>query len=86
MTNDVRVIKNAYLNDLKKKVNEGKSSIPDKSMNGIKAGDLVVRLKDEKQMRVQEYSNGKFYCKHDLIENEEYDPYEIEPFDVHFKK
>ena len=30
--------------------------------NGISVGDLVVRLKDEKQMRVATIRDGKYEC------------------------
>ena len=60
MTNNVKKIKRILNNKKEQDMEIGKTVIAD----GIKEGDLVVELKTERQMRVENITNdGKFECK-----------------------
>ena len=60
MTNNVKKIKRILNNKKEQDMEIGKTVIAD----GTKEGDLVVELKTERQMRVENITNdGKFECK-----------------------
>lgn len=86
MTNDVsrvRWILESQNKSADRKTNEEKNM----KSNGISVGDLVVRLKDEKQMRVATIRDGKYECNtYGMSEGKWYDRDEIELFDVFYKK
>lgn len=63
MTNDIRDIKNKYMEDYRDSIYANKSTEDDNSTM-FKIGDLVVCIETEKQMRVKEIDpqTGKFSC------------------------
>lgn len=85
MTNNVshiRWIMDEYMNKIQKEEMKDKVSSTD-----IKIGNLVVRIKDEKQMRVVSIKDGKYECSIlGGIQKDVYSRDEIELFDVFYKK
>lgn len=57
MTDDIRAIKNKYINNVED------SAIPTSSNRlQYEVGDLVVSVKDDKQMRIKEIKGEKYSC------------------------
>lgn len=85
MTNNVSRMKYMMEDLMSKEINQEKENLP--SYQGIKEKSLVVRLKDEKQMRVVSIKDGKYECS--LLGGMQKGMYsrdEIELFDVFYKK
>ena len=57
MTNDIRAIKNKYINNI---VESTISTSSNRLQYGV--GDLVVNVKNDKQMRIKEIKGEKYSC------------------------
>lgn len=93
MTDDIREIRNKYLNDTanntsseevrESEVCSNSSSVNDKIDNpDFEIDELVVRIKDDKQMRVKEYRDNKYSCytNNGTVHEGDFDRTEIKKF------
>ena len=83
MTNNVSQMKN-IMEDYLSQIDQGKER---NNTDVIQKGSIVVRLKDEKQLRVLQVNGYTFVCRPlEGGDSASYGKNEIELFDVYYKK